>query len=66
MNGVAGVSLERRRSCANRVGAEERGEPVAVGFHRRARLGNVPYTMVIRDQYDGILFIDSTNPPKYL
>jgi len=26
----------------------------------------VPYTMVIRDQYYGILFIDTTNPPKYL
>ena len=28
--------------------------------------GLTPYTMVIRDQYDGIVFIDSTTPPKYL
>jgi erythromycin esterase len=28
--------------------------------------GTTPYTMVIRDQYDGIVFIDTTNPPKYL
>ena len=28
--------------------------------------GTVPYTMIIRDQYDGIVFIDSTSPPKYL
>jgi erythromycin esterase len=28
--------------------------------------GTVPYTMVIRDQYDGIVFIDTTTQPKYL
>ena len=28
--------------------------------------GTVPYQMVIRDQYDGIVFIDSTSPPKYI
>jgi erythromycin esterase len=28
--------------------------------------GTFPYTMVIRDQYDGIVFIDTTSEPKYL
>jgi erythromycin esterase len=28
--------------------------------------GTMPYTMVIRDQYDGIVFIDTTSEPKYL
>jgi erythromycin esterase len=28
--------------------------------------GTVPNTMVIRDQYDGIVFIDTTSMPKYL
>jgi erythromycin esterase len=28
--------------------------------------GTDPETMVVRDQYDGIVFIDMTSPPKYL
>jgi erythromycin esterase len=28
--------------------------------------GTTPYTMVIRDQYDGIIFIDTVSPPKYI
>jgi erythromycin esterase len=28
--------------------------------------GITPYTMVVRDQYDGIVFIHTTTPPKYL
>jgi erythromycin esterase len=28
--------------------------------------GITPFTMVIRDQYDGIVFIDTTSQPKYL
>ena len=27
--------------------------------------GTTPYTMVVRDQYDGIVFIDTTSEPKY-
>ena len=28
--------------------------------------GRTPKTMTLRDQYDGILFVDTTTPPEYL
>ena len=28
--------------------------------------GYIPQRMIIRDQYDGILFIDTVNPPAYV